>query len=118
MYYPHEADDVIAEKHGGATSLENLAWACFYCNRFKGSDLASVEYLCELFRQTCPQWAHAPYYILAVPWWNMLRPNDPDAQAYFRKIAPPAFARRNIFMLGSKKSTCTEPESMPETAVG
>ena len=43
MYYPHEADHVIAEKHGGATSLENLAWACFYCNRFKGSDLASVD---------------------------------------------------------------------------
>jgi hypothetical protein len=42
MYYPHEADHVIAEKHGGATSLENLAWACFYCNRFKSSDLASV----------------------------------------------------------------------------
>ncbi len=43
MYYPHEADHVIAEKHGGPTSLENLAWACFYCNRFKGSDLASVD---------------------------------------------------------------------------
>ena len=43
MYYPHEADHIIAEKHGGATSLENLAWACFHCNRFKGSDLASVD---------------------------------------------------------------------------
>ena len=43
MYYPHEADHVIAEKRGGLTSLENLAWACFYCNRFKGSDLASVD---------------------------------------------------------------------------
>lgn len=43
MYYPHEADHVIAEKHGGPTSLDNLAWACFYCNRFKGSDLASVD---------------------------------------------------------------------------
>lgn len=43
MYYPHEADHVIAEKHGGATSFENLAWACFYCNRFKGSDLASID---------------------------------------------------------------------------
>jgi len=39
----HEADHVIAEKHGGPTSLDNLAWACFYCNRFKGSDLASVD---------------------------------------------------------------------------
>jgi hypothetical protein len=43
MYYPHEADHVIAEKHGGSTSLANLAWACFYCNRFKGSDLSSVD---------------------------------------------------------------------------
>lgn len=43
MYYPHEADHVIAEKHGGPTSLDNLAWACLYCNRFKGSGLASVD---------------------------------------------------------------------------
>jgi len=43
MYYPHEPDHVIAEKHGGPTSLENLAWSCFHCNRFKGSDLASID---------------------------------------------------------------------------
>lgn len=43
MFYPHEPDHIIAEKHGGPTSLDNLAWACFYCNRFKGSDLASVD---------------------------------------------------------------------------
>jgi hypothetical protein len=43
MYYPHEPDHVIAEKHGGPTSLENLAWSCFYCNRSKGSDLASID---------------------------------------------------------------------------
>lgn len=33
----------IAEKHGGPTSLDNLAWACLYYNRFKGSDLASID---------------------------------------------------------------------------
>ena len=33
MYYPHGPDHVIAEKHGGPASLENLAWACFHCNR-------------------------------------------------------------------------------------
>lgn len=43
MYYPHEPDHVIAEKHGGSTSFENLAWSCFYCNRFKGTDLASID---------------------------------------------------------------------------
>ena len=58
---------------------------------------ASVEYLCDLFHQPCPQWANDPYYILAVPWWNTPRPHDPDAQAYLRTITPPVFARRNIF---------------------
>jgi len=43
MYYPHEPDHIIAAKHGGPTSLDNLALACFSCNRFKGSDLASID---------------------------------------------------------------------------
>ncbi|MBI4674056.1 MAG: HNH endonuclease [Chloroflexi bacterium] len=42
-FYPHEVDHVIAVKHGGATTLENLAFACFQCNRYKGSDLASID---------------------------------------------------------------------------
>jgi hypothetical protein len=42
-YFSHETDHVIAEKHGGDTSYENLAWACFDCNRFKGSDIASRD---------------------------------------------------------------------------
>ena len=58
---------------------------------------ASVEYLCELFQQPCPQWAHDPYYVLEVPWWNTLRRPDSDAQEYLRTITPPPFARRNIF---------------------
>ena len=41
--YPHEVDHVIAEKHAGETAAHNLAYACFYCNRFKGSDLASLD---------------------------------------------------------------------------
>jgi len=34
--YPHEIDHIIAEKHSGSTQADNLAFACFYCNRFKG----------------------------------------------------------------------------------
>ena len=41
--FPHEPDHIIAEKHGGPTTAENLAWACFDCNRFKGSDIASLD---------------------------------------------------------------------------
>jgi len=62
MYYPHEPDHVIAEKHGGPTSFENLAWACFHCNRFKGSDLASVDPLSGktvfLFNPREQRWTH------------------------------------------------------------
>lgn len=41
--YPHEIDHIIAEKHSGPTQADNLAYACFYCNRFKGTDLASID---------------------------------------------------------------------------
>jgi 5-methylcytosine-specific restriction endonuclease McrA len=34
---PHKPDHVLAEKHGGLTTAENLAWACFNCNRFIGN---------------------------------------------------------------------------------
>lgn len=38
-FYPHEIDHVVAEKYGGATNLNNLAFSCWRCNRHKGSDL-------------------------------------------------------------------------------
>jgi len=34
---------VIAEKHGGKTDESNLALACTICNKYKGSDLASID---------------------------------------------------------------------------
>lgn len=42
-FYPHEVDHVIALKHQGQTNAENLAYACWRCNRFKGSDLGSFD---------------------------------------------------------------------------
>jgi 5-methylcytosine-specific restriction endonuclease McrA len=42
-FYPHEVDHVIAEKHGGATDIDNLAFSCWRCNRHKGSDLTSFD---------------------------------------------------------------------------
>ena len=38
-----EVDHIISEKHGGATTAENLALACVFCNSFKGSDLGSLD---------------------------------------------------------------------------
>lgn len=42
-FFPHEPDHIISHKHGGKTVAENLALACFDCNRFKGSDIASLD---------------------------------------------------------------------------
>ena len=39
----HQTDHVIADKHGGPTTLSNLALACILCNIRKGSDLSSVD---------------------------------------------------------------------------
>lgn len=40
---PHEPDHLIAQKHGGESTSENLALSCLDCNRFKGSDIASID---------------------------------------------------------------------------
>jgi hypothetical protein len=41
--YPHEPDHIIALKHGGPTNADNLAYACFECNRAKGSDIGTLD---------------------------------------------------------------------------
>ncbi len=60
-YLPHEPDHVIAVKHGGVTDASNLALACFDCNRYKGSDIASVDpddgRLTPLFNPRTEDWA-------------------------------------------------------------
>jgi hypothetical protein len=41
--FAHEVDHVIARQHGGATTADNLAYACAQCNRFKGSNVAAPD---------------------------------------------------------------------------
>jgi HNH endonuclease len=41
--YSHEIDYVIALKHGGESTDDNLVLACLPCNRHKGSDLTSID---------------------------------------------------------------------------
>ena len=36
-----EVDHVISAKHGGTAEPDNLAYACVFCNRAKGSDIGS-----------------------------------------------------------------------------
>lgn len=40
---PFQLDHVIAEKHEGETTLENLAYSCLHCNSFKGPNIAGRD---------------------------------------------------------------------------
>lgn len=56
----HEVDHIIAVKHGGRTTDENLALCCTLCNRYKGSDIASIDpktgLLTPLFHPRLDRW--------------------------------------------------------------
>jgi hypothetical protein len=58
--WPLEFDHVIAQYHGGATTADNLALACFYCNNWKGPNLAGIDPVTErvaiLFHPRRQQW--------------------------------------------------------------
>ena len=43
LFHGCEVDHVLSVKHGGQTTPEKLAYACFHCNRHKGTDLGSVS---------------------------------------------------------------------------
>ncbi|BAY79459.1 hypothetical protein NIES25_59440 (plasmid) [Nostoc linckia NIES-25] len=45
--YTHEVDHIIALKHGGETIIENLALSCLSCNRHKGSDFATIDWITQ-----------------------------------------------------------------------
>ena len=40
---PFEIDHVIAKKHRGETAADNLALTCFYCNSYKGPNIAGLD---------------------------------------------------------------------------
>jgi hypothetical protein len=60
-FFPHEPDHIIAIKHGGTNAIDNSALACFDCNRFKGSDIASIDpdsgQLVSLFNPRTHEWS-------------------------------------------------------------
>lgn len=42
-FLSHEIDHIVSEKHRGATTADNLCLSCFDCNRYKGSDVGSID---------------------------------------------------------------------------
>jgi hypothetical protein len=58
---PFQVDHIIAEKHDGPTSLDNLAWTCLDCNSFKGPNLAGYDHdekqTIRLFHPRLDEWS-------------------------------------------------------------
>ena len=48
-FFGCEVDHIISTKHGGQTEADNLAYACVFCNRAKGSDIGSRVVLTGAF---------------------------------------------------------------------
>ena len=57
-----EIDHIISRKHHGRTVATNLAYTCWYCNSFKGSDIAGLDpltrKLTRLFNPRRHKWNH------------------------------------------------------------
>jgi hypothetical protein len=60
-YFGCEVDHISSRKHGGPTEADNLALACFLCNRHKGSDIGSLlpggTELIRLFHPRRDRWS-------------------------------------------------------------
>ena len=60
-FFGCEVEHIISLKHCGSSELENLAYACAFCNRHKGSDIGSITESSEFSRFFNPrtdQWAN------------------------------------------------------------
>jgi len=57
---PFQIDHVRARKHHGATTADNLAWACLPCNNHKAPNLAGIDpqtgNLARLFNPRDDRW--------------------------------------------------------------
>src|SRR6516164_1156251 len=89
-----EVDHIIATCHGGATRPSNLALSCFYCNRYKGPNIAGIDpvsrKLSPLFHPRRQKWSRhfrydGPILIgltrIGRATISVLQINDPDAVA-------------------------------------
>ncbi|MDZ4655937.1 MAG: HNH endonuclease signature motif containing protein [Bythopirellula sp.] len=58
---PFQTDHIIAEKHGGLTEPDNLAWSCYDCNIYKGPNIAGIDpdtgIVVQLFHPRQHQWS-------------------------------------------------------------
>ena len=59
--HQHEPDHIVPLQHSGETHENNLAWACFRCNHYKGPNVGSFDpltgVLVPLFNPCTQTWS-------------------------------------------------------------
>jgi len=58
---------------------------------------ASVEYLCQKYDISCPDWVYNSNYTLSEPWYNSPYADLPDVRQELEIETPEPFKRRNIY---------------------
>jgi hypothetical protein len=60
-FYPFHIEHILPRQHGGPDHPDNLALACYHCNRHKGPNLAAIdpetEAIARLFNPRQDRWA-------------------------------------------------------------
>jgi hypothetical protein len=60
-FFGCEIDHILSVKHGGSSESDNLAYAYAFCNRYKGTDIASVAQtttlLARIFNPRIDKWS-------------------------------------------------------------
>ena len=96
-------DHIISRKHGGPTEAENLALACLFCNRQKGTDIGSTlpgsDELVRLFHPRRDCWGE--HFRLEGP---IIRPMTPVGEVTARilrlNIGDRLLERRLLIAIG------------------
>ncbi len=87
-FFGCEVDHIVSEKHGGRTEADNLAYACLFCNRNKGSDIGSFVpplesgIFCRFFNPRIDQWSD--HFSLAEPEEVTISPLSPIGEVTAR----------------------------------
>jgi hypothetical protein len=99
--YDHQVDHIISRKHDGKSVAHNLAYSCVVCNRYKGTDIASVDPatggVVRLFNPRTDLWSE--HFQLDGP---LIRPVTGIAVVTIRLLrlnAPERVAEREILQL-------------------
>lgn len=105
----HEIDHIFARKHGGRSDYGNLALSCALCNKYKGSDLSSLDpetgAIVPLFHPRRDRWDE--HFQLEGPEFKGLTPIGCVTIRLLRLNHPPRLRERAILIAAGLLSPST-----------